>query len=100
MRLFAEFHVHSRFAMGCSRNIDLQNNSTWFKIKGLNLAGTGDFTHPMWLAEIKKQLQPLGNGIYTFNGLNFVLSAEVSNVYEQDNKVRKVHHVVLAPSFE
>jgi uncharacterized protein (TIGR00375 family) len=101
MRLFSEFHVHSRFAMGCSRNIDLQNNSTWFKVKGLNLSGTGDFTHPLWLEEIRKQLKPsAGYGIYEFNGLNFILSTEVSNVYEQDGKVRKVHHLILAPSFE
>ncbi|HKZ50113.1 MAG TPA: DNA helicase UvrD, partial [Candidatus Nanoarchaeia archaeon] len=100
MKLFADFHVHSRFARGCSKNINLLNISTWSKVKGLNLIGTGDFTHPEWLAEIKGQLKPAAYGIFTFNNINFILTTEVSNIYEQDGKVRKVHHIVLAPSFE
>jgi len=46
--LLADFHIHSRFSQACSRNITFENLVKWARIKGLNLLGTGDFTHPEW----------------------------------------------------
>ena len=73
------------------------------KIKGINLIGTGDFTHPLWLKELKKQLKPCRrfSGIlcYKDDGY-FILQTEVSTVYSDKGKTRKVHHVILSPSFE
>jgi len=99
MKIFAELHTHSRFARGCSINLNLQNISKWARIKGLNLVGTGDFTHPEWLNELKQNLKDEGNGIYSFEDFPFVLTTEVANFFEQ-NGHRQIHQVLLAPSFE
>lgn len=99
MRLFAELHTHSRFARGCSTNLNLQNITKWAKIKGLNLVGTGDFTHPEWLRELKQNLSAEKDGIYYFEDFPFVLTTEVANFFEQ-NGHRQIHQVLLAPSFE
>jgi uncharacterized protein (TIGR00375 family) len=75
-------------------------------IKGLNLVGTGDFTHPMWLKELEGTLiDDSGSGVYEFSGkqrsnVRFMLTAEVCTIFEFENVVRKVHHVILTPSFE
>jgi hypothetical protein len=61
--IFADLHIHSRFSRACSKNIDFENLVKWAKIKGLNLLGTGDFTHPIWFEEIKK-LKSNGKGFY------------------------------------
>jgi len=72
--------------------------------KGLGLLGTGDFTHPKWLAEIKKKLVPSEQGgLFHLKGkpeILFMLTAEVSTFYSTPNAVRKVHHIIHAPSFE
>ncbi len=99
MRLFTELHTHSRFARGCSANLNLSNITKWAKVKGLNVVGTGDFTHPTWLQELKENLVSAENGIYTFDNFPFVLTTEVANFYEQ-NGHRQIHQIILAPSFE
>jgi len=99
MGLFTELHTHSRFARGCSINLNLANITKWAKVKGLNLVGTGDFTHPEWLKELKQELTVGKDGIYYFEDFPFVLTTEVANFYEQ-NGHRQIHQVILAPSFE
>ena len=81
--------------------MDIDNLEKNAKIKGLNLLGTGDFTHPLWLEELKKKLSE-SDGLFNFKDKNvfFLLQAEVSNIYPQDGKSRRVHNVLLAPSFE
>jgi uncharacterized protein (TIGR00375 family) len=101
MKIFADLHIHSKYARATSKNMDLENLSKFGKLKGLNLIGTGDFTHPKWLKELKEKLKPIEDtGIYSFNGMNFILTTEISTVYIQDNKVRKIHHVIHVPSLE
>jgi uncharacterized protein (TIGR00375 family) len=78
--------------------MDIENLSKWAKIKGISLLGTGDFTHPEWLKELKEKLIEKEYGIYLHNGVNFILSAEVSNIYFKNGKVRKIHNVIIAPS--
>jgi len=69
--------------------------------KGLTLLGTGDFTHPIWIKEIKGLLSPFGDsGLYSFGGVLWMLQTEVSTVYKDDSKTRKVHHIIYAPDFE
>jgi uncharacterized protein (TIGR00375 family) len=74
------------------------------KLKGLNLIGTGDFTHPVWLDHIREKLASketaAGSGIFNFNGMNWMLTGEVATIYSEEGKSRKVHHVLHAPSFE
>jgi len=101
LKVFADFHIHGKYARATSPQTDLENLSKYGKIKGLNLIGTGDFTHPDWLKDLKEKLEPIENtGIYSYNGMKFMLTTEVSTIYEQDNKTRKVHHVIHVPNFE
>jgi len=100
MRVIADLHIHSPYSRATSRSITIQNLEKYARIKGLNLLGSGDFTHPMWLHELRENLTPDGSGILkSKNGFNFILSTEVSNVYEQEKKTRKIHNVLLAPDF-
>jgi uncharacterized protein (TIGR00375 family) len=74
------------------------------RIKGLNLVGTGDFTHPLWLKELEKNLVPVPDAnLYKLAGdspsaIFFMLTTEVSTIFTFENVVRKVHHVILTPS--
>lgn len=99
--LFCDFHLHSKYSRATSLNMDLEHLSENAKIKGLGLLGTGDFTHPKWFQEIKSKLKPIENsGLFEFGGIKWMLTAEVSNIYQQGEKTRKVHHILHAPSFE
>lgn len=80
--------------------MDLHGIARGAKTKGLHLLGTGDFTHPRWLDELKRLLKPSEEGIYSFEDLRWMLQTEISLIYTQDDRQRRVHHVLLAPSFE
>ena len=101
MRLFADLQIHSRFSRATSPSITIQNLEKYARLKGINLLGTGDFTHPKWLAELKDELKEDGSGILTSkSGFKFVLQGEISNIYTQDGKSRRVHTLLLARNFE
>ncbi|MBW2988589.1 endonuclease Q family protein, partial [Candidatus Woesearchaeota archaeon] len=101
MEIIADLHIHSRFSRGCSSQITVDNLEKWGRIKGVDLLGTGDFSHPEWLKELKEKLVEDGTGILkTRNGYLFVLQNEISLIYSQTGKVRKVHLVLLAPDFK
>jgi len=97
---FADLHIHSRFSRACSKDLNLENLEKWAKIKGINLLGTGDFTHPIWIQELKTNLKDKGKGIfYTKSGFPLILTGEISLMYTQGHG-RSVHLVLFAPSFE
>ncbi len=96
--LIADLHIHSKYSRACSKDLNFENLVKWAKIKGLDLLGTGDFTHPKWLEEIKKLKED--NGIYYYNGFPFILSSEISLIYSKNGKGRRVHLVYLAPSIQ
>ncbi len=101
MKIIADLHVHSRFSRATSKDLSLANLEKYAKIKGLNLLGTGDFTHPEWIRELKKDLVEDGSGILkTKTGFNFLLQTEISLIYSQDGKGRRVHNIVLAENFD
>lgn len=97
--IFADLHIHSRFSRACSSNINFENLVKWAKIKGLNLLGTGDFTHPLWIKEIKEKLIDNGKGFYYYQDFPFIITGEISLVYTKD-KGRRIHLVVLVPNLE
>ena len=97
--MIADLHIHSRYSRACSKNIDFKNLVKWAKIKGLNLLGTGDFTHPLWLREIKTELLDNGKGLYYFEDFPFIITGEICLMYSQ-GKGRKIHIVMLVPSME
>jgi PHP family Zn ribbon phosphoesterase len=103
MKIFADLHLHSHYSRATSNEMNIENLEKNAKIKGLNLLGTGDFTHPLWLKELKRNLTEAENkGLFHFKDkdIYFMLQAEVSNIYEQDGKTRKIHNIILSPSFE
>jgi len=100
MRYIADLHVHSRFARATSHDLNVPNLEKWARVKGLNIMGTGDFTHPTWIKELKQELHEEEGILKTKTGFPFVLQGEVSLMYSQGGKGRRVHLVLLAPSFE
>jgi uncharacterized protein (TIGR00375 family) len=100
MRVYSDLHIHSHYSRATSKMMNIEELSKWARVKGLNLIGTGDFTHPEWLREMKQKLAHDQGGIYSYNKMNFLLSAEISLIYSQAGKGRRVHQVIFAPSFE
>lgn len=104
MQLVADLHLHSKYSRATSKELDVQGLYKWSQKKGINLIGTADFTHPFWFGELKKGLEPLGNGLYhmkdTADDVYYVLTSEISSIYSQDGKLRRIHNVLLAPSLE
>jgi DNA helicase-2/ATP-dependent DNA helicase PcrA len=117
MRLIADLHIHSRFSRATSRDLDLLSLHRAALEKGLQLLGTGDCTHPGWLAEIEEQLEPAEEGLLRLRpdlaraageGLpascagevRFALQAEISGIYKQGGRVRKIHSLVYLPSLD
>ena len=101
MKIIADLQIHSRFSRATSNAITLTNLEKYARLKGLNLLGTGDFTHPKWLQELKNELTEDGSGILTSkSGFKFVLQGEISNIYTQDGKGRRIHTLLLARNFD
>jgi uncharacterized protein (TIGR00375 family) len=101
MEIVSDLHLHSRFAMACSKQITLKKLEEWARVKGLNLLGTADFAHPKWIQELKQELVKEENGIYyTKTGFPFIMQMEISLIYTDGGKGRRVHIVILAPSME
>ena len=51
--LIADFHIHSRYSRATSGEMNVRKISQCAKVKGIDILGTGDFTHPHWLDELK-----------------------------------------------
>lgn len=100
MRIIADLHLHSRYSRATSRDMDLENMARWAKIKGITLLGTGDFTHPVWLRELRAKLKPTDRGLFVHAGTHFMLTVEVSSIYSTGGRLRKIHNILFAPSFE
>jgi uncharacterized protein (TIGR00375 family) len=102
-RIIADLHVHSGYSRATSKDMNVKNMASWAKKKGINLLGTGDFTHPAHLRDLKKDLRPAGNGLYSTSlepTVFFIPTAEISSIYKCKGRVRKVHNIVLAPDIE
>ncbi|MBI4406610.1 DNA helicase UvrD, partial [Candidatus Micrarchaeota archaeon] len=101
MVLYADLHIHSKYSRAVSQNSTLENLAKGAEIKGLNILGTGDFTHPLWFKEIKLKLKEVNNsGVYEITSIStptkFVLTTEVATF----DSFKRVHHVVHVPSVE
>ncbi len=100
MRLIADLHIHSRFSRATSPEMDLPALARWAKVKGIDILGSGDFTHPQWFNTLEAGLVPAGDGVYRYEETLFMLTAELAAIWSQAGQVRKVHLLVLAPSLE
>jgi uncharacterized protein (TIGR00375 family) len=101
MKIIADLHLHSKYSRATSTQLSVPNLIKYAKIKGLSLLGTGDCLHPLWLQELKSQLTEDGTGVLKDkDGFGFMLSGEVSSIYSQGGKARRVHNIILLKSFE
>lgn len=109
MRIIADLQIHSKFSRACSQELVPVNIAKWGQKKGIGVMGTGDFTHPGWLKMLKEELEETKKGLYSLintdketdeHGCYFLLTAEVSSIYKQGDKVRRVHNLIFAPNFE
>lgn len=103
MRIIADLQIHSKYSRACSQDLNPGNIGIWADKKGIQVVGTGDFTHPKWLSELKESLEETKPGLYQLKDKSakayFLLSAEVSSIYKQGDKVRRIHNMILAPNF-
>lgn len=109
MRFIADLEIHSRYARAVSRDMTIPNLAIWAAKKGLKVIGTGDFTHPVWFRQMTELLEEAEPGLYRLQGregskadsrdVRFVISGEVSCIYSKGGRVRRVHHLIFAPSF-
>ena len=119
MKFTADFHIHSHFSIATSKQLIPEYLDYWAKLKGITVIGTGDFTHPGWIKELKEKLEPAEQGLFklkkeyllnlpNFKNLasfkerevRFLLTSEISSIYKKNGKVRKVHNVIFSPDFE
>jgi len=105
MRQVLDLHIHSRYSRACSPQLTLENIEHTCRTKGINIIATGDFTYPAWFESIKNELVEIapGAGLYKFKNspddqIKFILSTEVSLIYKDGEKVRRIHLVIHAPS--
>ena len=110
----ADFHIHSKYARATSKDCVPEMLELWARRKGLDLIGTGDFTHPAWREELREKLVPAEEGLYllkdefrqpndtagTWQNPRFIVSGEISLIYKKNGKVRKVHNLILLPNLE
>lgn len=119
MRVIADLHIHSPYSRAVSKEMTLENLDRWAAMKGITVMGTGDFTHPKWIKEIKEKLEPAEAGLYALKPgiLNrkpetnfrssisnpqtrFLLTVEISSIYSKSGKVHRIHNLVFAPSID
>ncbi len=100
MEFVADFHIHSKYSRATSKDMDVEHLAQWAKLKGITLIGTGDCTHHLWLQELRRNLQDTGNGLYTYNGVHFILTAEISSIYSKKGRTYRVHNMVFCPSLK
>jgi len=105
MSIIADLHLHSKYSRAVSEKMNLKEIGFWAKKKGINLISTADWTHPLWFREIKENLTEKSPGIFrlkdgSFPEVSFILSTEVSSIYNQDGKTRRIHNLIFSPSLE
>jgi len=124
MRIIADLHIHSKYSRACSQELTLANIDLWCHYKGIDLVVTSDFTHPAWFKDIQEKLEPEGNGLYklkeaasvdgstnpalskaegltmTTSAVKFILGTEISCIYKQGDKCRRIHLNVFFPEIK
>lgn len=121
MRIVSDLHIHSRFSRAVSPRMNPACLEKWARIKGIDLLGTGDCTHPVWLAELRENLDDAEPGFFTLKKdaletfasggypivsaenkttPRFTLTGEICTIYKYGGKTRKLHHLIILPDFE
>jgi len=105
MEQILDLHIHSKYSRACSPQLTLPNIEQTCRRKGVDIIATGDFTYPAWFKHIKEELEEIQQtGLFQLkkgdDAIKFILSTELSLVYKDDIKCRRIHLVLHAPSLE
>ncbi|MBI4034937.1 MAG: DNA helicase UvrD [Candidatus Chisholmbacteria bacterium] len=102
-QVLADLQLHSKYSRAVSREMVIPVMAKWGKRKGIDLLATGDWMHTLWFLELQATLEEVEEGIFRSKvdpeGARFLLSTEISSIYSQGGKLRRVHTLVFAPSF-
>jgi len=122
MKFVADLHLHSKYSRAVSQEMVLEKMAQWAKYKGIGVLATGDFTHPFWFEKLKNELEDCGNGLFRLKPETtnppfgsklaqgeqsqipnkeetyFLLSCEISSIYSQGGKGRRIHNLFFFPS--
>lgn len=98
--IISDLHIHSKYSRATSKNMEIKFLGDYAKKKGLDLLGTGDFTHPEYFRELKENLREFNEGVYECSGTKFILTAEISLIYGKNKKTRRVHHLIFAENMD
>ncbi len=116
--LVVDLHIHSHYSRATSKDCTFEGLYRWGKLKGIQVIGTGDFTHPAWFEEMRAKLEPAEQGLFKLKDelaapidkslppnvqnqqIRFVPTVEIATIYSKGGKVRKLHQLVVMPSFE
>ena len=93
MLVNSDFHIHSCFSMASSKDMLIKNIAPKAKLKGLNLMGTGDGLNPKWLDIIEESTTYSGDGIYSTEDMDFVITTEIEGK-------NKIHHLIIIPDID
>jgi uncharacterized protein (TIGR00375 family) len=119
MRYITDLHIHSKYSRACSKSLTLSNLAAWAAVKGIDILGTSDFTHPKWIEHIEERLEPAEEGLFRLRKgferedggppyvpapnvaggrpVRFLLSTELSCIYKKNGRTRRLHLLVFAP---
>lgn len=109
MQFVSDLHLHSKYSRAVSQQMVLPTIEEWGRKKGIDILTTGDWTHPLWLREIRSQLEEKGEGLYglrikdeglRIKDVRFLLSTEIASIYKQGEKLRRIHNLVFSPNFD
>ncbi len=129
MEFIVDFHIHSKYSRATSPDMDLEHLDKFSQMKGIQVMGTGDFTHPLWFKEIKEKLEPAEPGLFKLKSgmatghpepagegsqnsgtlrlrpqgdgmTRFILTSEISCIYSKNGRVRKVHMLIFCPDID
>ena len=104
MKTVLDLHIHSKYSRACSPQLTLPNIDRVCREKGIHIMATGDFTYPAWMKSIEEELEEIGtSGLYKLKSApdakaKFILSTELSLIYKDNGKARRVHIMVTAPN--
>lgn len=115
MHFVADFHLHSKYSRAVSPNMTIPVMEKFARQKGIDILTVSDWTHPIWFKEIQNLLEEAGEGIYRLRSeisnskfpisndkkdVLFIFSTEISSIYKEAGKLRRIHNLVFAPNIE